>query len=310
MPEPALARYRARDGTDHLVSVDRTPEGRWRVLDTVADRVIVVETLTGHDDRQAQARALALDYAAEQQAFQLGAARPRSAAQAAGRDRAGAAMGSVTAADPVCARGRQRAPGRQSERQKRDADRAPPARRPALPRAARRRPRVHRRAAARAPPRDPARDAARRHRRARRAHARARAAPTASSRSTAGGEPSTTCPAAPPADATGSRRCSRTPSRSSPAPTPRRRAGAGPREEAFVGVAPRIQPRAATSTRSPHSRFLWVDVDEPGELPALWALLAERPCHLLIESGGSGGAHAYWKLAEPLAATRLEPGDR
>ena len=52
-----------------------------------------------------------------------------------------------------------------------------------------------------------------------------------------------------------------------------------------------------------HSRFLWVDVDEPGELPALWALLAERPCHLLIESGGSGGAHAYWKLAEPLAAT-------
>jgi hypothetical protein len=74
MPKLALARYRARDGTDHRVSVDRAPEGRWRVLDTVADRVIVVETLTGHDDRraQAQAQALALDYAAEQQAFQLG----------------------------------------------------------------------------------------------------------------------------------------------------------------------------------------------------------------------------------------------
>ena len=72
MPYPVTARYRARDGTDHLVSVDRTPEGRWRVLDTVADRAVVVETLTGHDDRQAQARALALDYAAEQQAFQLG----------------------------------------------------------------------------------------------------------------------------------------------------------------------------------------------------------------------------------------------
>ena len=53
MSKLALARYRARDGTDHLVNVDRTPEGRWRVLDTVADRVIVVETLTGHDDRQA-----------------------------------------------------------------------------------------------------------------------------------------------------------------------------------------------------------------------------------------------------------------
>ena len=72
MPNSVTARYRARDGTDHLVRVDRTAEGRWRVLDTVADRVIVVETLTGHDDRQAQARAVALDYAAEQQAFQLG----------------------------------------------------------------------------------------------------------------------------------------------------------------------------------------------------------------------------------------------
>src|SRR5438552_3271691 len=37
-------------------------------------------------------------------------------------------------------------------------------------------------------------------------------------------------------------------------------------------------------------------------------LLAERPCHLLIESGGSGGAHAYWKLAEPLQATHLVEG--
>jgi hypothetical protein len=72
MPKLALARYRARDGTDHLVRVDRTAEGRWRVLDTVADHVTVVETLTGHDDRQAQAQAVALDYAAEQQAFQLG----------------------------------------------------------------------------------------------------------------------------------------------------------------------------------------------------------------------------------------------
>ena len=72
MPKLALARYRARDGIHHLVRVDRTPEGRWRVLDTVADRFVVVETLTGHDDRQAQARAVALDYAAEQQAFQLG----------------------------------------------------------------------------------------------------------------------------------------------------------------------------------------------------------------------------------------------
>jgi hypothetical protein len=84
------------------------------------------------------------------------------------------------------------------------------------------------------------------------------------------------------------------------------RAAAGPREEAFVGVAPRTHRRGDKHAIA-HSRFLWVDVDEPGELPALWALLAERPCHLLIESGGSGGAHAYWKVAEPLAAAFVEP---
>jgi hypothetical protein len=74
MPYPVTARYRARDGTHHLVTVGRTSEGGWRVLDTSADSAIVVETLTGHDDRQApaQAQALARDYAAEQQAFQLG----------------------------------------------------------------------------------------------------------------------------------------------------------------------------------------------------------------------------------------------
>jgi hypothetical protein len=72
MPDPVIARYRARDGTNHRVTAARTPEGRWCVRDTSADSAIVVETLTGHDDRQAQARALALDYAAEQQAFQLG----------------------------------------------------------------------------------------------------------------------------------------------------------------------------------------------------------------------------------------------
>jgi hypothetical protein len=80
-----------------------------------------------------------------------------------------------------------------------------------------------------------------------------------------------------------------------------------PREEAFVGVAPRVRHRGDKHAIA-HSRFLWVDVDQPGQLPVLWELLAWRPCHLLIESGGSGGAHAYWKLDGPLAATRVEPG--
>ena len=45
-----------------------------------------------------------------------------------------------------------------------------------------------------------------------------------------------------------------------------------------------------------HPRLLWIDVDRPEQLPRLWTLLAERPCHLLIESAGSGGMHAYFKL--------------
>ena len=80
----------------------------------------------------------------------------------------------------------------------------------------------------------------------------------------------------------------------------------GPREEAFMGVAPRTRPLGSKHAVE-HTRFLWVDVDKPGELPALWGLLAERPCHLLVESAGSGGMHAYWRLAEPLSAVTVDP---
>ncbi len=51
---------------------------------------------------------------------------------------------------------------------------------------------------------------------------------------------------------------------------------------------------------------MWLDVDKPDRLPALWDFLAERPCQLLCESAGSGGVHCYWKLAEPLPAERLD----
>ena len=77
-----------------------------------------------------------------------------------------------------------------------------------------------------------------------------------------------------------------------------------PREEAFVGATPRTEPRG-TKDAVAHTRFLWIDVDRPEQLPALWALLAERPCHLLIESAGSGGMHAYWKLDRQLDAVRV-----
>jgi hypothetical protein len=68
MPDPVIAaRYHASDGTEHRVLPERSPDGRWRVVNAVEDDAIVVDTLTGHDDRLDQAAALARDYAAEQQ---------------------------------------------------------------------------------------------------------------------------------------------------------------------------------------------------------------------------------------------------
>jgi hypothetical protein len=79
-----------------------------------------------------------------------------------------------------------------------------------------------------------------------------------------------------------------------------------PREEVFVGVTPRTR-RQSNKEFVAESRFLWVDVDDPEELPLLWSFLRERPAHLVVMSGGSGGAHAYWRLAEPLPGHSLDP---
>ena len=75
-------------------------------------------------------------------------------------------------------------------------------------------------------------------------------------------------------------------------------------EEVFVAPAARSAPKGEKQAVSA-TRCLWVDVDRPGQLHALWAFLAERPCHLLVETAGSGGVHAYWLLAQPLPATRV-----
>ena len=82
------------------------------------------------------------------------------------------------------------------------------------------------------------------------------------------------------------------------------RPGERPGEEVFVGVAPRIRP-SGTRDAVAGTRWLWVDLDRPDRLDALWMFHAERPCQLLIASGGSGGVHAYWQLAEPLPARRV-----
>jgi hypothetical protein len=72
MPDRVAVRYRDRDGTEHLVLIGRTPEGRSQVLDRADGHTRVVETLTGPDDRLAQAEALARDYAAEQHTYSQG----------------------------------------------------------------------------------------------------------------------------------------------------------------------------------------------------------------------------------------------
>jgi hypothetical protein len=75
----------------------------------------------------------------------------------------------------------------------------------------------------------------------------------------------------------------------------------GPHEEAFVGVAVRSEPRGGKDAVS-KTRWLWVDIDQPERLDVLWDFLAERPCHLLVESAGSGGVHAYFHLDRELPA--------
>ena len=102
--------------------------------------------------------------------------------------------------------------------------------------------------------------------------------------------------------------CSPTPTGSSPGIRPRR-----PRErpgvELFVGVAPRLpsgEPRRGRGTRAGYGSTS----TGPTALDALWSFLAERPCHLLIASGGSGGVHAYRQLDQPLpAAADQRPAD-
>ena len=75
-------------------------------------------------------------------------------------------------------------------------------------------------------------------------------------------------------------------------------------EEVFV--APAVRASAGGEKRAvSETRWLWVDVDRPGQLHVLWAFLAERPCHLLVETAGSGGVHAYWLLAQPLPASHV-----
>ncbi len=304
MPHLIAARYHARDGTQHLITVQPITEGRWRVLDTVAGTPIVVETITG-DDGQVQAQALARDYLAERQAFQLGLRAHDPLPKPEGPpDRGGAAMGSVITAQPGARHAGSARPAAYGSTRS--------AMRIVRPQPAGLRCRVRLadgRVFTGALPPD-------RHRAIQLGMLHADAAElvelTPGTRSANGRlelDRRRRVEHYLPGGAGGREGWLE----ALLAHAERIVAGAyasarlsdGVREEAFVGVAP--APRRGDKHAIAHTRFLWVDVDHPDRLGALWALLAKRPCQLLIASGGSGGAHAYWKLAEPLAATRVVP---
>jgi hypothetical protein len=65
------AGYPAPDGW-HAVYVALDEAGRWQVFDASTTQLVLVETLTGHDDRIDQAQALAVDYASEQAIYHAG----------------------------------------------------------------------------------------------------------------------------------------------------------------------------------------------------------------------------------------------
>jgi hypothetical protein len=75
-------------------------------------------------------------------------------------------------------------------------------------------------------------------------------------------------------------------------------------EELFVGVTPRSRP-VAQKQHVLYTRYLWLDVDGPTYLDRLWALLERYPPTAVLDSAGSGGRHAYWRLDRLLPARIL-----
>ena len=76
-------------------------------------------------------------------------------------------------------------------------------------------------------------------------------------------------------------------------------------EEVFVAPAVRHE-RGAGKAHVSHTRWLWIDVDGRGGLPAVHELLRRTPAQLVVESAGSGGVHCYWRLRSPLESDAIE----
>src|SRR5919108_1726162 len=85
----------------------------------------------------------------------------------------------------------------------------------------------------------------------------------------------------------------------------RRHRGLG--DEVFCTPLSRRRPRSGKAGEVLPGRIVWVDIDQSARLERLRSF-PHRP-HLVVYSG-SGGAHAYWLLAERLPPEALEEANR
>lgn len=85
----------------------------------------------------------------------------------------------------------------------------------------------------------------------------------------------------------------------------RRHRGVG--EEVFCTPLTRRRRRSGKAGDVFAARCCWIDIDDPANLQLLRAF-AHRP--QLVVYSGSGGAHAYWRLARALNPTQLEATNR
>lgn len=66
MPNPVPARYHDAKGVAHEVVARKARDGAWQVLDVSARKSTLVESLTGVDEGQPEAEAIAREYARDQ----------------------------------------------------------------------------------------------------------------------------------------------------------------------------------------------------------------------------------------------------
>jgi hypothetical protein len=76
--------------------------------------------------------------------------------------------------------------------------------------------------------------------------------------------------------------------------------------DVFIGVAPRVR-EGGTAADVERVWCLWADCDSAASMDALRAI---RPLPAIVLRSGSGGAHGYWPLENPLTGELAHRGNR